>query len=137
MKYHLKHEWLHLSIDQTFDQHTIQDVLDHFCCAKKTRYLYFQNHEILLNHHLAHPSDVLHQKDILSIKAYAYEQPDFIAQDIPFKVIYEDDFLLIVDKPAHLLVHPDQKQGLDTLCNGIAYYYQQHHIQKKSVIFIV
>ncbi|TNF09618.1 MAG: RluA family pseudouridine synthase, partial [Bacillota bacterium] len=43
-------------------------------------------------------------------------------------VLYEDDDLLIVDKPAYLLVHTDGNT-FDTLTNRVQYYYQQKDIE--------
>lgn len=40
-------------------------------------------------------------------------------------IIYEDEDLLVVNKPAGLSVHPSQGHFYDTLANGMAYYFQQ------------
>jgi 23S rRNA pseudouridine1911/1915/1917 synthase len=41
------------------------------------------------------------------------------APEIPIHVVYEDDELLIVDKPAGLVVHPSPGHGADTLVNAL------------------
>lgn len=41
---------------------------------------------------------------------------------IPLSVIYEDDSLLVVDKPAGLLVHPTTDPSRDSLANAVIYY---------------
>ncbi|OGY42495.1 MAG: hypothetical protein A2Y82_03960 [Candidatus Buchananbacteria bacterium RBG_13_36_9] len=38
---------------------------------------------------------------------------------IKFKIVYEDDNILVIDKPAGLLVHPTEKMEPDTLVNGL------------------
>ena len=45
-------------------------------------------------------------------------------QDIPLDVRYEDDHLLVINKPAQMLVHPIAKEQLGTLANAVAYYYE-------------
>jgi 23S rRNA pseudouridine1911/1915/1917 synthase len=40
--------------------------------------------------------------------------------EIPVRVVYEDDFAIVLDKPAHLAVHPTLNYPRDTLANGYA-----------------
>nr|WP_027871443.1 RluA family pseudouridine synthase [[Eubacterium] cellulosolvens] len=47
---------------------------------------------------------------------------------VPFSVIYEDEDVLIVDKPAGQAIHPAISHPADTLANGLAWYYQQQGI---------
>jgi len=45
--------------------------------------------------------------------------PEPLAQDIPLTVVYEDDELLVVDKPAGMVVHPAPGNYQDTLVNAL------------------
>ena len=45
-------------------------------------------------------------------------------QDIPLDVRYEDENLLVINKPAHMLVHPIAKEQHGTLANAVTYYYE-------------
>ena len=51
------------------------------------------------------------------------EEPEYPAEDGPLSVIYEDDFLLAVDKPAGMLIHPSRSKFNGTLANFVAGYY--------------
>ena len=53
------------------------------------------------------------------------EEPEYPAEDGPLAVIYEDDFLLAVDKPAGMLIHPSRSKFDGTLANFVAGYYQK------------
>jgi len=53
------------------------------------------------------------------------EEPEYPAEDGPLTVIYEDDFLLAVDKPAGMLIHPSRSKFDGTLANFVAGYYQK------------
>ncbi len=44
-------------------------------------------------------------------------------QNIPLDICYEDEHLIIVNKPAQMLVHPIAKEQRGTLANAVAYYY--------------
>ncbi len=51
--------------------------------------------------------------------------PDYPAQDGPLTVLYEDPYLLAVDKPAGMLIHPSHSRNTDTLANFVLGYYQK------------
>lgn len=53
------------------------------------------------------------------------EEPEFPAEDGPLSVLYEDDFLLAVDKPAGMLIHPSRSKFDGTLANYVAGYYRK------------
>lgn len=45
--------------------------------------------------------------------------------EMPLKIAYEDDYLMVIDKPAGQLVHPTTKEHENTLANGILAYYKK------------
>jgi 23S rRNA pseudouridine1911/1915/1917 synthase len=47
---------------------------------------------------------------------------DVIAQNIPLEILYEDEYLLIINKPAGLVVHPAAGNPDGTLVNAILYH---------------
>lgn len=47
---------------------------------------------------------------------------EIIPEDIPLKIVYEDEDLLVVDKPAGLVVHPGHGNYTGTLVNALAWY---------------
>lgn len=51
--------------------------------------------------------------------------PEYPAEDGALTVLYEDDWLLAVDKPAGMLIHPSHSQFTGTLANRVAGYYQK------------
>ena len=55
------------------------------------------------------------------------EEPDaeYPAQDGPLTVLYEDDYLLAVDKPAGMLIHPSRSKNDGTLANYVLGYYRR------------
>ncbi len=52
-------------------------------------------------------------------------EPEYPAQEGPLSVIYEDDWLLVVDKPAGMLIHPSRAKNEGTLANFVLGYYQK------------
>ena len=51
------------------------------------------------------------------------EEPEYPAEDGPLTILYEDDYLLAVDKPAGMLIHPSRSCFSETLANFVAGYY--------------
>src|SRR5574344_131734 len=49
---------------------------------------------------------------------------DIIPQDIPIDVVYEDDDVMVVNKPAGMVVHPAYGNYTGTLLNALAFYFQ-------------
>ena len=52
-------------------------------------------------------------------------EPEYPAQDGELTVLYEDEHILAVDKPAGMLIHPSRGKNTDTLANFVIGYYQK------------
>lgn len=65
------------------------------------------------------PGDVI--SIVMDRPRYDFE---IIAQDIPLDIVYEDDFLLVVNKPPGLVVHPGHGNYSGTLVNALAYHFK-------------
>lgn len=51
--------------------------------------------------------------------------PEYPAEDGNLSIVYEDDWLLAVDKPAGMLIHPSRARNTGTLANLAAGYYRR------------
>ncbi len=51
---------------------------------------------------------------------------EIIAEDIPLDIVYEDEHLLVVNKPAGLVVHPGHGNYHGTLVNALAYHFKDN-----------
>ncbi len=51
---------------------------------------------------------------------------EIIAQDIPLDIVYEDNFLLVVNKPPGLVVHPGHGNYSGTLVNALAWHFKDN-----------
>ena len=47
-----------------------------------------------------------------------------VPEDIPLNIVYEDDELIVIDKPAGLVVHPGHGNYTGTLVNGLIHHFQ-------------
>lgn len=63
-----------------------------------------------------------------SVKVFPQEMPEqfaFSPEDIPLEVIYEDDSIIVVNKPPGLVVHPAAGNWSGTLLNGLLFRYPE------------
>lgn len=74
---------------------------------------------LTVNGRAVKPSYRLGAGDELVVRIPAAEEMELVAQDIPLQVVYEDDDLVVVDKPAHLVVHPAPGHKSGTLANAL------------------
>lgn len=74
---------------------------------------------ILLNGHDARPSALVHTGDIVTVRRPVSQPTDLIAEDIPLNVVYEDSDVVVVDKPAGMVVHPAPGHQSGTLVNAV------------------
>ena len=75
---------------------------------------------------------ILHRGDIITIKLdYEEENSNVVAIDKNLKILYEDDWLLVVDKPSNMPVHPSMRHYEDSLSNGVKFYYDKIGLHKK------
>ena len=63
-----------------------------------------------------------------SIRVFPQEMPEqfaFSPEDIPLDVVYEDDAMIVINKPAGLVVHPAAGNWSGTLLNGLLFRYPE------------
>ncbi|KIL46824.1 RluA family pseudouridine synthase [Jeotgalibacillus campisalis] len=92
--------------------------------GKKQIHLWRMNKAIDLNGQLTEWKAVLTQGDLVTIR-FEEEPPTYLPAKMNFSVLYEDDHLLIANKPPHIDTHPNHPDASDTLVNGVVHYLQQ------------
>ncbi|MBC9252232.1 RNA pseudouridine synthase [Pseudomonas alcaligenes] len=68
------------------------------------------------------PRDIVHSGAVLALEAEQEAQGEWVAQDIPLNIVYEDEHLLVIDKPAGLVVHPAAGHADGTLLNALLHH---------------
>lgn len=63
--------------------------------------------------------------DVISIVLpHPPREIELIAEDIPIKVVYEDEYLLIIDKEAGMVVHPGYGNYTGTMVNALMFHFK-------------
>lgn len=125
MKYTLNRSLLTIQDHQC---KTTDEVFQILRLSRKTRYELYQFGAIRIGKRIINRVETLEHKDIIQISLPA-EEDSLTPWFADLSIIYEDDLFLIVNKPAHLLVHSDGINQDHTLCNMVKGYYvcQQIH----------
>ncbi len=74
---------------------------------------------VTVNDHPARASLKLNEHDKVNVTVPAPVPTELIPNPIPLSIIYEDDDILVIDKPPGLPVHPSAGHNSDTLVNAI------------------
>ena len=83
-----------------------------------------ENEDVLVNGKSSKPSYKVREHDEVEVELIAPASETFVAENIPIDVVYEDDTLVVVNKPAGLVVHPAAGTPSGTLANALAYHFQ-------------
>ncbi|MDE3056810.1 MAG: RluA family pseudouridine synthase [Bacteroidota bacterium] len=78
--------------------------------------------EVLLNGKYVKASTLIAPGDTIHVQLSRPAPPDVLPENIPLDIVYEDDSLLVVNKPAGMVTHPAYKNYSGTLVNALMYH---------------
>jgi 23S rRNA pseudouridine1911/1915/1917 synthase len=81
--------------------------------------------DVLVAGRTAKPSYKLRAGDRVELEMPAPPASNFTPEDIPLRIIFEDDSLIVLDKPAGLVVHPAAGVSSGTLANALAFHFDK------------
>lgn len=79
----------------------------------------------LINGQPAKPSYRIRAGDQLRMAPLEPPAPDITPEDIPLDILYEDEFLAVVNKPPGMVVHPARGNWGGTLVNALRFHFDQ------------
>ena len=91
------------------------------------------NEDVLVNGRPAKPSYKLRDADEIEVELAESETTTFTPEDIPLNIVYEDETLVVVNKPAGMVVHPAAGTYSGTLANALAFHFQQLATNQSSI----
>jgi 23S rRNA pseudouridine1911/1915/1917 synthase len=81
--------------------------------------------DVLVNGKAVKASHKVHANDEIDVELTPPASASFTPENIPLDIVYEDSHVLVVNKPAGLVVHPAAGVHSGTLANALAYHFQQ------------
>lgn len=79
---------------------------------------------VYINQKKAQYHTLVKEGDSLVVR-FPEETSDFTPQNIPLEIVYEDEYLLIINKEPNMVVHPTKSHAFGTLSNALMYYYKE------------
>lgn len=80
---------------------------------------------VLVNEKPIKPNYKVHPSDVITV---SFPEPprdtEVVPENIPLNIVFEDEHLLVINKPAGMVVHPAFQNWTGTVVNALAYHFQ-------------
>lgn len=83
---------------------------------------WIKNGQVMVDNKILKPNSKVHTNQQIVIDAIITNKENWEAQAIPLNIIYEDDAIIVINKPAGLVVHPAAGNPDKTLLNALLNY---------------
>ena len=114
-------------VDKDFEKQTVGRYLRTYCSVSARTLAKLKRVEgaILLNSNKARAVDPVKKGDKISIDIPSGVSDGVTAVELPIDIVYEDKYLVVINKPPFMPVHPTKVHQLDTLANALCFYAKQ------------
>ncbi|MFC4323883.1 RluA family pseudouridine synthase [Litchfieldia salsa] len=132
MKTERKGQWLHIAIPSDWIGLQVEHILRHILHIPKPLL-----HELRMSKGVKVNNDIqswvtaLAKGDTIQIQLFIDEEYGVVPEYKDISILYEDDHILIVNKPAGMDTHPTTVGQVGTLANAVAFHYQVQGVQTK------
>lgn len=103
--------------------------LDHFLAEKIENWSrsrlqkLIEEGDVLVNEKKAKASYKLNENDSVEVELTEMPAARFEPEELPLEIVFEDDFLAVINKPAGMVVHPGTGISSGTLANALAFHF--------------
>lgn len=111
----------------------INDVLNlEFNISSRLKLKLIKNNCIFLNGIVCDTRLKIKENDIITVD-FSYEEisSNIVPKKMDLNIVYEDDWLLVINKPAGFATHPSILHYEDSISNGVKYYFDKIGLKKK------
>ncbi|HFI0236836.1 TPA: RluA family pseudouridine synthase [Streptococcus suis] len=81
-----------------------------------------KNGQVLVNGQAKKAKYSVQAGDVISYQVPEVEEIDYVAEDIPLEIVYQDEDVAVVNKPQGMVVHPSAGHTSGTLVNALLYH---------------
>ncbi|OHB86114.1 MAG: RNA pseudouridine synthase, partial [Planctomycetes bacterium RIFCSPHIGHO2_02_FULL_38_41] len=79
---------------------------------------------VLVNGHTVKNSYDIQKGDSIYVSLPVFDENKIVPEDIPLDIVFEDDYVMLINKPYDMVVHPAGGHPSGTLVNALAFHYQ-------------
>jgi len=91
-----------------------------------------KDNHVLVDDQQRKAKDKLHGGEQIHVDIIVIEQQEWLPEKIELDVLYEDDSLIVINKPAGLVVHPAPGNYTGTLVNALLFHYPELSIVPRA-----
>lgn len=112
---------------------TINNILQNeLKVSSRLLYKLIKLNKIELNHKPCDTRKTGNLEDTITVNFdYEEDNSNIVPTKMDLNIVFEDDWLLVVNKPAGIAIHPSILHYSDSLCNGIRFYFDKIGLKKK------
>lgn len=100
--------------------------------SSRLLYKLIKLNKIKLNHKPCDTRKTGNLEDTITVNFdYEEDNSNIVPTKMDLNIIFEDDWILVVNKPAGIAIHPSVLHYSDSLCNGIRFYFDKIGLKKK------
>ncbi len=121
---------LTFTIDSQYNNVILGDFLRDIGCSRHVIiHLKQTENGILLNGKWVYVTTVLSTGDIVTLHIIEEQSSEnIVPTKMDLNIIYEDEDILVINKPANTPIHPSQNNYANSLANGCAFYYKEQNL---------
>lgn len=117
--------WHEFLVPQEWAGKTIEELFKQIWEApKKLTHQFRMEKKVKINHAPANWTVPLVKGDRLLIHFFENSEDEIVPSYMNVDILYEDDHLLVINKPAGIDTHPNEPHHVNSLLNGVAHYLQ-------------
>ena len=112
---------------------TVNQVLkNEFKISSRLLHKLINSNQIFLNSNSIDTRSIVKENDVIVVDLdFVEESENIISQKMDLNIIYEDDAILAINKPAGIAIHPSILHYSDSLANGVKYYLESIGLKRK------
>ena len=98
----------------------LSEMLPDYSRSKITDWI--KSGEALINHKTFKPKDKVNGSQMVELTISQKQKNDWVGEDIPLKVVFEDEDIIVLNKAVGIVTHPGAGNWSGTLANALLYY---------------
>lgn len=83
---------------------------------------------VVVNNKIIKSNYIINNYDIIDIKYHYLIIEGIVSNNIPIDIIYEDQYIMVINKKAGMVVHPGNGNNTGTLVNALKFYYETNNL---------
>jgi len=99
---------------------SLSEMLPDYSRSKITAWI--KSGDALINKKIFKPKDKVNGNEIVCLNFNQKQSIDWIAEEIPLNIVYEDEDIIVINKQFGLVTHPGAGNWSGTLANALLYY---------------